>query len=745
MKAVFRKIALAAMFAVIASLLVLLPSNEAEAQTYNSNTDWFMQGKYGLFVQWLYGGGDITGDWNTLVNGFDVDYFAKQVHETGAQYVIFTLGQNSGYFASPNAAYDTLVGRNSATTKMSTRDLPADLYDALSPYGIKLMLYMPARSPSDDPNPVTTALGDPTPIYDNLAPQAFQAKWENIIQEWSDRYGSKVAGWWFDGTYNTGPTYGKPDISQAYTNYSAAHNFQTFAAAAKHGNADAIVSFDPGLVVEAPMTTYADYITGEQNVLQYVPSQYNSAPFSRWIGGVQWSETAYQGYDWARNGMKYTTLDLTNYFSTVTNQSGVISIGPNVNKYGHINAAQYAQLVNMHNALAGVGPGVSVTDDNDGSIAYSGTWSTSVPSGTGYYNNTGHFTTTPGSYAQYTFNGTNVVWTGVKGPDHGTVDIYIDGILDNRVNLYAAHRYVNTAIYSKVGLTNGSHTIKILARSDKDTASTGYYMEVDRFNITSGTPSVTDDSAGGVSYSGTWSTSVPTGTGYYNDTGHVSTASGSYAQYTFSGSSIEWYGILGPDHGKADVYIDGVFDQTVDLYRANRYLDNLLFVKRGLSNASHTIKITARSDKNASSTGYYVEVDRFNSSRGTPITKMDDRDSQLVYSGSWNTGIATGTGYYKDTGHYTTSAGAYMQAAFNGTSVEWRGKLDADHGMADVYIDGVLDQTVDLYSELRYDDVAVYRKQDLTSGAHTIKVVARSDKNASSTNYYVEVDALVYQ
>lgn len=725
-------------------VLALIPPHRAQAQTYNANTDWFMQGKFGLFVQWLYGGGDITGDWNTLVDNFDVDYFAKQVSETGAKYVIFTLGQNSGYFASPNATYDSLVGRTASTSKMSTRDLPADLYDALNPYGIKLMLYLPARSPSDDPGAVA-ALGDPTPIYDHLAPQAFQAKWESIIQEWSDRYGSKVAGWWFDGTYNNGAMYGKPDISQAYTDYTAAHNFQTFAAAAKHGNADAIVSFDPGLSVEAPMTTHADYITGEQNLLQYVPSQYNAAPYSRWIGGVQWSETAYQGYDWARNGLKYSTLDLTNYFSTVTNQSGVISIGPNVSKEGHINSPQYAQLVNMHNAIAGVGPGVTVVEDNDAGIAYSGTWLTSVPSGTGYSGNNGHFTTTAGSYSEYTFNGTNVVWSGVKGPDHGTADVYIDGALDNSVDLYAAHRFVNTEIYSKVGLTNGPHTIKIVARSDKNSASTGTYVEVDRFNITTGTPTVIDDTASGFTYAGTWLTSIPSGTGYWNNTGHFSTTGGSYAQYTFNGASVEWYGAVGPDHGKADVYIDGTLDQTVDLYNANRYIDDQIYVKRGLSNGSHTIQIVARSDKNTASTGYYVEIDRLNSSKGTPIVTWDDSSSQLAYSGTWSTGISTGTGYYRDTGHHTTSNGAYMQASFTGTSVEWRGKTDADHGMADVYIDGVLDQTVDLYSEERFTDVAVYRKQGLTTGTHTIKVVAKNSKNVRSTNYYVEVDALSFQ
>ncbi|SFA74993.1 Alpha-L-fucosidase [Cohnella sp. OV330] len=736
--ALFRMLLIAAMLIGLA-----IPRQQASAQTYNANTDWFMQGKYGLFVQWLYGGGDMTGDWNTLVNGFNVARFAQQANESGAKYVIFTLGQNSGYFASPNATYDLLTGRTATTTKMSTRDLPMDLYDALAPYGIKLMLYLPARTPSDDPG-VGDILGDPAPIYDHLATQDFQAKWESIIQEWSDRYGSKVAGWWFDGTYNNGAQYGKPDISQAYTDYTKAHNFQTFAAAAKHGNANAIVAFDPGLAVDLPMTTHADYITGEQNQLSILPSQANAAPYTRWIGGIQWSETAYQGNDWNSFGLKYTTPYIVDYLSKVTNQSGVLSFGPHVDKTGNINAPQLAQLVAIKNGLLGKGPGVQVTDDADAAFAYAGTWGTSIPSGTGYYSNTGHFTKTPGSYVQYTFNGTNVVWSGVKGPDHGTADVYIDNVLDQSVNLYAANRFVDTEIYSKTGLAPGSHTIKIVARSDKDAASTDYYVEVDRMNVATGMPTVTDDTASGIAYSGTWPTSVPTGTGYYGDTGHFSTTSASYAQYTFTGKSIEWYGVLGPDHGKADVYIDGTLDQTVDLYNAERYIDTLLYTKRNLSAGSHTIKIVVRSDRNASSVGNYVEVDRFNVSQGTPVVTRDDTHPSWNYTGTWLTSVS-GVDYYKHTGHYTSTAGSFAEASFTGTSVEWVGKLDADHGKADVYIDGTLDRTVDLYSPNRHTGITVYNKQGLSGGNHTIKIVARSDKNVIATNYYVEVDALIYQ
>src|SRR5262245_26707126 len=48
--------------------------------------------------------------WNELVNGFDVEALAKNVESVGAGYYLISIGQNSGFYLSPNAKYDKLVG-----------------------------------------------------------------------------------------------------------------------------------------------------------------------------------------------------------------------------------------------------------------------------------------------------------------------------------------------------------------------------------------------------------------------------------------------------------------------------------------------------------------------------------------------------------------------------------------------------------------------------------------------------------
>src|SRR4051812_48039888 len=86
--------------------------------------------------------------WNDLIDHFDVEGLADQLKSVGAGWYLISIGQNSGYFLSPNAAYDTIVGL--APSKLSRRDLVADLAGALGKRGIRLMVYLPSGAPAGD-------------------------------------------------------------------------------------------------------------------------------------------------------------------------------------------------------------------------------------------------------------------------------------------------------------------------------------------------------------------------------------------------------------------------------------------------------------------------------------------------------------------------------------------------------------------------------------------------------------------
>ena len=86
--------------------------------------------------------------WNRMVDRFDVEGLAEQLHSVGAGYYLVTIGQNSGYYLAPNVAYDRLAGIR--PSKCSRRDLVADLYEALHKRDIRLLVYLPSGAPAGD-------------------------------------------------------------------------------------------------------------------------------------------------------------------------------------------------------------------------------------------------------------------------------------------------------------------------------------------------------------------------------------------------------------------------------------------------------------------------------------------------------------------------------------------------------------------------------------------------------------------
>ena len=144
---------------------------------------------------------------------------------------MFTLGQNSGWFNAPNAAYDRITGYQPGE-RCATRDLPLDLYRALHAKGIRLMLYLPCQTPNRDIR-AQKAFGLPQGPKDQPIDLAFAKQWAEVIHEWSARYGDKVSGWWFDGGYQH--IRFNEDIARVYAD------------AVKRGNPNAIVTFNPGI------------------------------------------------------------------------------------------------------------------------------------------------------------------------------------------------------------------------------------------------------------------------------------------------------------------------------------------------------------------------------------------------------------------------------------------------------------------------------------------------------------------
>ena len=214
-----------------------------------------MNWKYGIFFHYLafdyecaaiYSKKDqqiSSSSWKQLIEDFDVQTLARQIAMCGFQYAFLTIGQNSGYYLTPNQAYEQLVPRGD-DSRLARRDLIADLSSALAEYNIKLLTYLPSGSPGKD-----------SFACEKLGSGAqFRHNWETVIREWSLRWGDSVAGWWFDGVYQPEEYNHEPP------------NFHTLAEAARAGNPHALISLNHGVhYPSVALSDEEDYAAGETN------------------------------------------------------------------------------------------------------------------------------------------------------------------------------------------------------------------------------------------------------------------------------------------------------------------------------------------------------------------------------------------------------------------------------------------------------------------------------------------------
>jgi hypothetical protein len=279
--------------------------------------------------------------WNAYVDSFDVKALARQLKQCGAGYFVITIGQNSGYYCAPNATYDRLVGI--LPSKCSKRDLISDLYEVLEPQGIKLMVYLPAGAPDRDAQACKKLAWKSGPRRN----REFQLKWEQVIADWSKRWGSKVKGWWFDGCYWPNEMYRHPEPP----------NFQSFAAAALAGNPDAIITFNPGVKRDAATnrefvaayTEFEDYTAGE-----ICKAQQAACP-GRWISGEQWHMLSYIGRYWYWSKLpRFTDQEVIDITRRITDRGGVVTWDVMIQPDGKIAEPMFKSLLAVGRAMGTV-------------------------------------------------------------------------------------------------------------------------------------------------------------------------------------------------------------------------------------------------------------------------------------------------------------------------------------------------------------------------------------------------------
>lgn len=220
----------------------------APPQTRASGRAEWMSGRWGIMVHWIAPGpapeiGIRVRDLQTAVNRFNLPRFVEDLRESGASWVIFTLGQNTGVYVGRNE----YLTQNGLSGLQSDRDLALELATAVKVAGLRFIAYLPAEVGGS--RQVQTLFK-----WDAPAKQEFEEAYLPFVKAYSDHLGASCDGWFFDGCYD----------SKVYP--WSARNWHNWAQAARSGNPGRALAFNDGSFLSrklAPTSAEQDFLSGE--------------------------------------------------------------------------------------------------------------------------------------------------------------------------------------------------------------------------------------------------------------------------------------------------------------------------------------------------------------------------------------------------------------------------------------------------------------------------------------------------
>jgi len=208
---------------------------------------WMAQSGFGVMTHYLIAPqgnshAEKTADLNRIVDNFDVEYYVKQLEATGADWLIFTLDQGTGYLSSKHEMIDQLEPGYTPR-----RDLIPEIAQKLHERGKRLIIYTPGAHTPADPT-VKRLLGVGTDGYAD--------RHNEFIRHYALKLGKLCDGWWFDSCSQQSDEAWRKEMD-----------------ACRAGNPDAVVAFSGAEFCASggrlqPLCPIEDYHAGEIHLLE---------------------------------------------------------------------------------------------------------------------------------------------------------------------------------------------------------------------------------------------------------------------------------------------------------------------------------------------------------------------------------------------------------------------------------------------------------------------------------------------
>ena len=291
-----------------------------------ASTDWLARAAYGVMFHWTSESTPRRGPalpYHRAVDAFDVAAFAGMVENTGARYVIFTVNHAQPHCPAPIESWERI--HPGSTTK---RDLLGEITDALEVRNIRLMLYIASHTVGK----LRVSTG-----------AEYLRIHKETLQEIGQRYGARVAGYWFDGWYQTLEAYPEIDPHDLLPHVRA-------------GNAARLVAFNSWIYpVETP---WQDYWAGEVgDVVRPAVSRYMT---SGAVSGLQSHFLLFADAPWVHSvldsemePLRFSDESLIEFVKKNAQNEAAVTINLGIYQDGSIGEAARRQMAALRQAIRG--------------------------------------------------------------------------------------------------------------------------------------------------------------------------------------------------------------------------------------------------------------------------------------------------------------------------------------------------------------------------------------------------------
>jgi alpha-L-fucosidase len=300
-----------------------IEADRQEAQQARASTEWMAKAGYGLMFHWTsqnVGKDGTHKPYAQAVDDFDVNRFAGMVEETGAGWVLLTIGHAESYCPGPIKAWEKYH-----PGKTTRRDLIAEMADALNAKGIKLMCYLNVASLAG---------------YPRSDEEQFTRTMTEVVTEFGEHYKERVAGYWFDCCYQA---------KERYPGFS----FREFFKTCKAGNPNRVVALNSWIYPS--VSEWQEFWAGETGDPVGLPV--NGTTQERGPGaGLRYQALLIMEPYWVQDKMamprpKFTAQQLGDYISQCKAKGGAVTINLGIYQDGTVDPNAVEVLKEVHKRM----------------------------------------------------------------------------------------------------------------------------------------------------------------------------------------------------------------------------------------------------------------------------------------------------------------------------------------------------------------------------------------------------------